>query len=65
MSFDFHIDNLKGRQNYNEWSRKLRSYLVTEGLWNVVRNNNSSDIVVIIIFNIQKKKRRKSIVFFG
>lgn len=60
MSFDFHIDNLKGRQNYNEWSRKLRSYLVTEGLWNVVRNNNSSDIVVIIILNIHKKNKEEN-----
>ncbi|KNC27073.1 hypothetical protein FF38_10770 [Lucilia cuprina] len=36
-----------GRQNYNEWSRKLRSYLVAEGLWHIVRNDSSTDVVKI------------------
>lgn len=46
MSFPFEISTLKGRQNYNEWSRKMRAYLVAEGLWNIVRTPNPSDVMV-------------------
>lgn len=41
MSLIIKIDKLRGRENYNGWSKKVRMYLIAEGLWSSVTSINS------------------------
>ncbi|KAI8120741.1 hypothetical protein CVS40_8074 [Lucilia cuprina] len=54
MSLIIKIDKLRGRENYNGWSKKVRMYLIAEGLWTTVSSINS--------LNEKKNKRVKFIL---
>ncbi|TMW49304.1 hypothetical protein DOY81_005604 [Sarcophaga bullata] len=54
MSLVLKIDKLRGRENYSGWSKKVRAYLITEGLWTSVSSINS--------VNEKKNKRVKFIL---
>jgi len=40
----FRFDRLKGRENYDEWRRAAKSYLIIKGLWTAIENDISPDV---------------------
>lgn len=37
------LSRLKGRENYDEWKRQTRAYLVIKGLWRTIERKTSFD----------------------